>query len=578
MKLQKLSSKILFFLSMAVLLALVVFTGFLYFQTKASVEQSIRSESVKLAEAFSKQIDGDAYEQFMQNPSENNDYWELRNQLNDLREQSGSTYVYTVATDDKDVLIIVDGMPEGDDMAAELNSPTTATTYEDVSVVQNGDTNSTSIVEDPEYGNYLSAFAPIYNSNNDVVGILGVDVAADNVAAIESTVMKKTLPIVLISLVFFMALMLALLYWYITARLAPVTKLTEAATQMAQGNIRNAAEIARSIQVKGQDEIPRFTQSFLEATEQLDRLLTKTKQTTALLVDEAGQLDTIIATVRTSNGQITDNIYQIAKGSEHQKATNDEAVQAMEEMTIGIQRIADSSTNVAGSSNEMTNLVEQSANKASDVLRQIREVEQSVLSTEEFINRLSNGYKAIEETIDVISDITDQTNLLALNASIEAARAGESGKGFAVVANEVKKLAEQSRASAEKVSTHILSFKNLTVQALTEVQSSAERMKQGTESVEGITSSLASVKEVVKLVNDEVQDVSAVTEQLSASSEELLASTEVIQSLVDESVHATKDVASSADKQVETVDSLERTMENLRTSSRELESAINKFN
>lgn len=63
------------------------------------------------------------------------------------------------------------------------------------------------------------------------------------------------------------------------------------------------------------------------------------------------------------------------------------------------------------------------------------------------------GQLSVEITgiLDAIRDLANETKMLGLNAAIEAARAGEVGLGFGVVAEEIRKLSESSKQTAEGI-------------------------------------------------------------------------------------------------------------------------------
>lgn len=78
------------------------------------------------------------------------------------------------------------------------------------------------------------------------------------------------------------------------------------------------------------------------------------------------------------------------------------------------------------------------------------------------ILQLSRQATQISVVSKLVSDLANQTNMLALNAAVEAARAGENGRGFAVVADEIRKLADESRKSAEQINELVLEIQRAT--------------------------------------------------------------------------------------------------------------------
>ena len=75
--------------------------------------------------------------------------------------------------------------------------------------------------------------------------------------------------------------------------------------------------------------------------------------------------------------------------------------------------------------------------------------------------------KHTAETTSIIAamqNVASQSNVLGINASIEAARAGQAGKGFAVVSEEVRKLAMNSKNSADQIESKLKSVQLSTKQ------------------------------------------------------------------------------------------------------------------
>ncbi len=99
-------------------------------------------------------------------------------------------------------------------------------------------------------------------------------------------------------------------------------------------------------------------------------------------------------------------------------------------------------------------------------------------ATDGEIAGLAQGAQKIGDVVKLIRNIAGQTNLLALNATIEAARAGEAGKGFAVVASEVKSLAVQTAKATEEIANHILAVQDSTSGAVEAIRQIAARMQE----------------------------------------------------------------------------------------------------
>lgn len=177
----------------------------------------------------------------------------------------------------------------------------------------------------------------------------------------------------------------------------------------------------------------------------------------------------IVTLIVESSDSIVTNARLVEQLTENLRVQADETAQTSEEIAAGIEETAataeeinatasiieSSVINIAEKSIEGSRITDNVIQRANSLKEDAVEASQNA---ENIYTEMKHQLQAaieqsgkvtqIEMLAQVILQITSQTNLLALNAAIEAARAGESGRGFAVVAEEIKKLAEQSSATA----------------------------------------------------------------------------------------------------------------------------------
>ena len=114
---------------------------------------------------------------------------------------------------------------------------------------------------------------------------------------------------------------------------------------------------------------------------------------------------------------------------------------------------------------------------------------------------INESSRKIADIIGVIDGIAFQTNILALNAAVEAARAGEQGRGFAVVASEVRTLAQRASTAAREIRGLI--------------ESSVQRVEQGTRAVEGAGRTMGDIVMGVQQVGSLIAEISVASREQS---------------------------------------------------------------
>jgi len=150
----------------------------------------------------------------------------------------------------------------------------------------------------------------------------------------------------------------------------------------------------------------------------------------------------------------------------------------MEELDRSSRQSAGQAESAFDQAQKVLQLSKEGSGQIQQALDASNSLRQQVGDIEEQIRKSSEQTGQIEDITLLATDLATQTNLLALNAEVEAARAGEHGKGFAVVATEIRKLANESKASALRVQALLDDIQRVTKSTATVTQDGTKRVEE----------------------------------------------------------------------------------------------------
>ncbi|MBG1269452.1 HAMP domain-containing methyl-accepting chemotaxis protein [Nostoc sp. WHI] len=195
------------------------------------------------------------------------------------------------------------------------------------------------------------------------------------------------------------------------------------------------------------------------------------------------QMNASASAIATSTTEIATTIEQQERATIQQASSVNQTTTTMDELGASSRQSAEQAEASAAGARQVLLLVDGRNQEGQTSESSLREKVGDIATQ---ILHLSEQTNQIGTISTLVSDLASQTNMLALNAAVEAVRAGEHGKGFAVVAAEIRKLADQSKRSAEKINVLVNDIQKST-------NSTVMVTGEGTKTVEKIVDAIKTI-------------------------------------------------------------------------------------
>jgi methyl-accepting chemotaxis protein len=322
-------------------------------------------------------------------------------------------------------------------------------------------------------------------------------------------------------------------------------------------------DLSVDLSIEGKDEIAQMGSSLRNMADQLNEVIKAVNEASDNITGTAQEFSALAEETNASVEEFRANVDEMGTNLNVLASTGEEVNASVEEVAAGAQATAEKGTDIARQVDEAMNAGQDGMTSVRRAVLGIDGVAKNASEAAQSVQELGVRTRQIQNFVAQIGGIADQTNLLALNAAIEAARAGEAGRGFAVVAEEVRKLAEDSNVAAKNIAelaTTITGDLDHVVNISLDNAKASEGARELSRETENIIENMISY---LKNISGSTQDLAAVSEEQAASSEEIAEAVQNIASKVARTAEAGEhirvgvgDVAAAAERVAQGAESL----------------------